>query len=73
MEPGMLFLLYSILLIAVSMIGAYLPQIGRVQDSRAHLMIALSAGIFLGLLLFILLPEAIEEGNEGGMEVEKKG
>ena len=68
MEPEIIFAIYSILLIGISLVGAYLPQMGKTQDGRAHLMIALSAGIFLGLLLFILLPEALEESEEGGID-----
>lgn len=68
MEPIMLFLMYSALLVAVSLIGAYLPMLGRKDDGRTHLMIAISAGIFLGLLLFMLLPEALEESEEGGID-----
>ncbi len=68
MEPGLLFTIYAIILLAVSIVGAYLPQIGKLKDDRAHLMIALSAGIFLGLLMFILLPEALEESEEGGID-----
>ena len=68
MEPIILFLLYSVLLVIVSMIAAYLPLVGKLQDERAHLMIALSAGIFFGLLFFMLLPEGLEECEEGGID-----
>ena len=68
MEPELLFAIYAAILLCVSIIGAYLPQIGKLKDDKAHLMIALSAGIFLGLLLFILLPEGIEESEEGGID-----
>ncbi len=64
----MMFLLFSVLLVIVSLAGAYLPFAGRLQDSRAHLMIALSAGVFIGLLMFMLLPEALEESEEGGYD-----
>ncbi len=69
MEPIVLFVLFSMLLIAVSVIGAYLPQIGAMKDGTSHLMIALSAGIFLGLLLFMLLPEGLEESDTGGLSI----
>jgi zinc transporter ZupT len=68
MEPIIVFLLYSALLIAVSLIAAYLPMAGKLKDERAHLMIALSTGIFLGLLLFMLMPEGVEESEEGGID-----
>ena len=68
MEPIILFMAYAALLMAVSLVGAYLPQMGNFRDSRTHLMISISAGIFLGLLMFILLPEALEESEEGGID-----
>ena len=67
----MKFLLYSLLLVAVSFIGAYLPTIGKKRDERIHLMISLSAGIFIGLLMFMLLPEGLEECEVGGIDTEK--
>ncbi len=66
MEPILTFVLYSVLLFAVSMAGASLPRARRLTDQQAHLLMSLSAGIFLGLLFFLLLPEAIEEGESGG-------
>ena len=64
----MLFAIYAAILLVVSLAGAYLPQMGRLKDEHAHMMIAISAGVFIGLLLFILLPEAIEESEEGGID-----
>lgn len=69
MEPILLFILYSILLIAVSLVAAYLPMAGHMKDERAHMMIALSTGIFIGLLMFMLMPEGVEESEEGGIDV----
>ena len=71
MEPIVKFLLYSLLLIAVSFIGAYLPMIGKKKDERIHLMISLSAGIFIGLLMFMLLPEGLEECEMGGINTQQ--
>jgi len=68
MEPEMLFAIYAAILLVVSLAGAYLPQMGRLKDEHAHMMIAISAGVFIGLLMFILLPEAIEESEEGGID-----
>ena len=71
MEPIVTYLLYAALLFVISLAGAYIPRYGSLKDSRAHMMIALSAGIFLGLLFFMLLPEAIEESEEGGWDVHE--
>lgn len=68
MEPELLFAIYAVMLIAVSIIGAYLPQMGNFRDNRTHMMISLSTGIFIGLLMFVLLPEAVEESEEGGID-----
>lgn len=71
MEGVATFALYSLLLIVVSMAGAALPRIRKLGDRQAHLLMALSAGIFLGLLLFLLLPEAIHESEDGGYDVHQ--
>ncbi len=68
MQAELLFAIYASLLIVVSLIGAYLPQMGKFEDHRTHFMISVSTGIFIGLLMFILLPEAIEESEEGGID-----
>lgn len=68
MEALLLFTLYSVLLVAVSLVAAYIPQMGKLQDQGAHKMIALSTGIFMGLMVFMLLPEGLEECEEGGID-----
>lgn len=68
MDAMLLFIIYSVLLIVVSLIAAYLPQTGRLNDKSAHMMIALSTGIFMGLMVFMLLPEGLEECEEGGID-----
>ncbi len=69
MDSLVTFTLYSILLLVVSMAGAFLPRVKELDDKQAHLLVSLSAGIFLGLLFFLLLPEAIEECEHGGVDV----
>lgn len=56
----MVLLGYMLILCVVSAVGAYLPQIKKMDDRQAHFLIALSAGIFLGLLFIMLIPEAYE-------------
>lgn len=65
MESLITFSMYALLLLAASMVGALLPRIKKLDDRQAHLLVSLSAGIFLGLLFFLLLPEAIEECEHG--------
>lgn len=66
MDSALTFALYSVLLVIVSMAGAALPRVRKLTDKQAHLLMSLSAGIFLGLLFFLLLPEAMEECEHGG-------
>lgn len=70
MDPMILFLMYAALLVAISMFGAYIPRLKTLGDSQTHLLISLSTGVFLGILFLMLLPEAIEEGEHGGIEAE---
>lgn len=71
MEAISTFALYSVVLLAVSMVGALLLRIRKLTDKQAHLLMALSAGIFLGLLFFLLLPEAVHESEDGGSDVHR--
>lgn len=68
MEAALALTIYIIVMLAVSLFGAYLPFVRKLEDNQIHLLIALSAGIFLGILFFLLLPEAIHECEEGGIE-----
>ncbi|MFA6710421.1 MAG: ZIP family metal transporter [Candidatus Methanomethylophilaceae archaeon] len=68
MDPIITFLVYAIVLFAVSMAGAYVPFIRRLSDTQVHLLVALSAGIFLGILFLMLLPEAVTETTENGYD-----
>ena len=68
MDGLLLFCGFSVLLIAVSLVSAYLPFARSISEDKSHMMIALGTGIFLGLLFFMLLPEGIEECEEGGID-----
>jgi len=61
-------ILYSLGILAISMAGAYLPRVKTLSDRQIHLLVALSTGIFLGLLFLLLLPEALEECEHGGID-----
>ena len=60
MDSLAVFAIYSVVLFAVSIGGACLPQFRKLDDRQTHMLITLSAGIFLGLLFFMLIPEAWE-------------
>lgn len=66
MDPLITFSLYALLLVAVSMLGAYAPRLRTLSDAQTHLLISFSTGVFLGLLFLMLLPQAIEEGHGHG-------
>ncbi|MBR1973169.1 MAG: divalent heavy-metal cations transporter, partial [Candidatus Methanomethylophilaceae archaeon] len=61
MDKLIVLLGYMFILCVVSAAGAYLPQIRKMDDRQTHFLIALSAGIFLGLLFVMLIPEAYEQ------------
>ncbi len=68
MEPIVMFLLSMLVVTAVSLAGAFLPFVRKLTDRQIHLLISLSAGIFLGILFLMLLPQAIHESIHGGYE-----
>lgn len=71
MDAMITFIIYAIVLVVVSMVGAIIPYLRELEDREAHLLVALSTGIFLGLLFFLLLPEALEECGHGGYDVHE--
>lgn len=68
MDATIAFIACTAAILAVSFIGAYFPMTVRATDRQMHLMIAFSAGVFLGILFLILLPEAIHESESGGFD-----
>ncbi|MDR1404068.1 MAG: ZIP family metal transporter [Candidatus Methanoplasma sp.] len=68
MDATISFLICIFILLAVSAAGAYLPMAAKASDRQIHLMISFSAGVFLGILLLVLLPEAIHESEHGGFD-----
>lgn len=62
------FLLFAAVLLGVSMAGACVPFVRKLSDDQIHLLIALSAGIFLGIFFLMLMPEALHESREAGHE-----
>jgi len=63
------FLISVALILIVSFAGAYAPMSIRTTDRQRHMMIAFSAGVFLGILFLILLPEAVHESEHSGFEM----
>lgn len=69
METWITFLICAAALIAASALGAYMPFIRKLTDKQVHLLVSLSAGIFLGILFFLLVPEAFHECIESFPDV----
>ena len=66
MDTTALFLICTVVILLVSFVAAFSPMAVRCTDKQMHMMIAFSAGVFVGILFLILLPEAIEESLSGG-------
>ena len=64
MDPYVVLLLFTLTILIVSLAGAYIPQLKKMDMRKMHLMVALSAGIFLGILFFMLLPDTFEESPD---------
>jgi len=64
-NPYIALLICSAIILTVSLAGAFIPQLREMNSRQIHLMVALSAGIFLGILFFMLLPETFEEATDG--------
>jgi len=60
MEPVVLLGIYSLAIIAVSLIGGSLPLIYRWSSSQLHMFTGLSAGFFIAAAFLILIPESAE-------------
>jgi len=56
---------YSGVILAVSLLGGYVPFLGKVPHSRLQLYLSLSAGVMLGACFFHVMPEAMEMAGAG--------
>ena len=65
MDQLLVFVAYAAVLVAVSMAGALLPRAKKLDEENACRLVALSTGIFIGLLFTMLLPQAFEECGHG--------
>jgi zinc transporter ZupT len=66
MDSLVLLLVFSILIVIVSLLGGSLPLLRKWNSGQLHLMAALSAGVFIGATFLILLPEAVEGMDASG-------
>lgn len=58
---------YSAAVLVVSMIGGFLPFVGRITHGRLQFYLSASAGVMLGAAFFHIIPHAVEfsHGNFG--------
>ena len=63
-DPILTLIVFAAVIFAVSILGAYLPLLLKAGPRLMHLMVAFSAGVFLGILFFMLMPEAFEEAPD---------
>jgi len=68
MDPYVVLLIFAVVILVVSTIGALIPRMTKLSMRQVHLMVALSAGIFLGILFFMLLPETFHEAHDREMD-----
>ena len=64
-NPYVSLLLVSAVILLISLAGAYIPYVKKMDSRQLHRMVALSAGIFLGILFFMLLPETFDNAHDG--------
>jgi Predicted divalent heavy-metal cations transporter len=63
LSPNTIMLVFAVIIFTVSMVASYVPMVRKMSSRTIHLMIALAAGIFIGILFFMLLPETFHEGD----------
>lgn len=63
-DPLMVLVLFAVAILATSLAGAYLPNLRETDSRRTHLLVALSSGIFIGILFFTLLPDVMDAAHE---------
>lgn len=61
MSPPVLIAAYSVLIVAASLFGGWLPAVLRLTHTRMQLMMSFVAGLMLGVALLHLLPHSIAE------------
>lgn len=69
MQAIPLLLLYSLIIIAASLLGGWLPSRFHMTHTRTQVMLSFVAGLMLGVAMYHLLPHAIATlDNDGAVE-----
>ena len=56
--------LYCLMILTVSLLGGYLPFLGKVTHNRLQFYLSASAGVMLGASFFHVMPDAMELAKE---------
>ena len=68
LDPYMVLLIFVVMILIVSVAAMFLPRMMKLDMRQIHLLVALSAGIFLGILFFMLIPETFHEAHDREMD-----
>ncbi|MCL2890961.1 MAG: ZIP family metal transporter [Methanomassiliicoccaceae archaeon] len=68
LDPYMVLLIFVVMILIVSAAAMFLPRMMKLDMRQIHLLVALSAGIFLGILFFMLIPETFHEAHDREMD-----
>ncbi len=61
-EYGLLFL-YCLSVLVVSLIGGYVPFLGKITHGKLQIYLSISAGVMLGASFFHVMPDAMEKAG----------
>jgi zinc and cadmium transporter len=56
--------IYCVLILLASLLGGYVPLVGKVSHGRLQKYLSLSAGVMLGAAFFHVMPDAMEKSGE---------
>jgi zinc and cadmium transporter len=67
-SPELLLAIYSVLIVAASYCGGWLPFAVELTHRRVQMMVSLVGGLMLGIGLFHMLPHAVAEMGPGSLD-----
>ena len=68
LDHHVILLIFVAVILVVSVLAMFLPRMMKLNMRQIHLLVALSAGIFLGILFFMLIPETFHEAHDREMD-----
>ncbi|MCQ2078724.1 MAG: ZIP family metal transporter [archaeon] len=70
MDQTLTVVIFAVVVFAISIIAGRVPFIIKKSMTQLHFLIAFSAGVMLGVLFIMLMPEAIERTVDAGHDFE---